>query len=137
VAHPRDRDRAPRAARRVLAVRRHRRRSHPRERSRRSSGPTHARTHTRNSGHEEVGSYRSAMQPGRRPRSLKESGRSKLEMRSFFRSHKGRSQRFLERGYEHLAAPKPKGEGGSYKMTKNASLSDRWRVARPGSGRHR
>src|SRR6185503_11957871 len=35
---------------------RHRRRSHPREHSRQLSGPTHAKTHTRNSGHAAVGS---------------------------------------------------------------------------------
>jgi len=91
----------------------------------------------------------SQMQPGRRGRSLKESGQSTREMRSFFRSHRGRSQRFLERcararlprrpvrrsaqrgggspegegGACPAEAPErePGREGGSYRMTEECS----------------
>ena len=114
VARPRGRVRAPPEARQVLAVRSHRRRSRPRERSRRLSGPTRARTHTRNSGHEEVGSCHSAMQPGRRGRSLKECGQRALEMRSFFRSHRGRSRRFLNAVLQQPSARyRREAEGGA------------------------
>ena len=124
-ARLRDRARALRGSTRVRAVPRHQRRSHPRERSRQLSGPTHARTHTPNNGHAAVGSCMPQMQPGRRGRSLKESGRRSLEMRSFFRSRRGRSQLFLEHGARarlpgrpvrrsaQRGGGSPEGEGGA------------------------